>query len=95
LMLIKLNELDAKKLMDREELLKLHYQGIDEIENLSPRDMISLWGFFKMLMSDTKSKEGNVYITNGDSIIYEHREAIEKNTNIKIQTPKDFLNQKS
>lgn len=93
--MIKDKELDPKILLEKEELLKLHLQGLKEIENLEVRDLVSIWGFMKILMTDKKDKDDIVYITNENSVIYKYRDAIQANTIVKIRSTKEFMEDNS
>lgn len=93
--MIKDKELDPKILLEKEELLKLHLQGLKEIENLEARDLVSIWGFMKILMTDKKDKDDIVYITNENGVIYKYRDAIQANTIVKIRSTKEFMEDNS
>lgn len=77
----------TRKVKDLEkEIPIIIKRAVLEINNLSDEDIISLWDFFKYLLTiqNQKGKEKIVFVTRPDSIIGQHRKQLEKVTKAKI-----------
>jgi hypothetical protein len=74
-----------KKDFSRKGLIKIIKRDISEISSLPNDDIISLWSFFKFLITDMDEKEEPIaFVTQENSIIYRFKDILERKYNIKI-----------
>ena len=64
-------------------------RDVFEINHLCDEDIISLWSFFKFLVTKDDEK---VFVTKMGSIIWKYREELSKH-NVKIKTVEEMLNE--
>jgi len=71
-------------------LKKLISRDVEELNHLSDKDLMSLWSFFKFLITEQES-EPIIFCTPSDSIIYQYREVLQRNTNLQIRSPDEIM----
>jgi len=79
----------------KEELINYALDNLSndlkEIDDISIEEIISIWGFFKAVITDSDSEE-KIYLTPKTSIIYMNKEKLEKNCkNIKILSMDEMI----
>jgi hypothetical protein len=85
--MIKSRKLEKKDFTDK-GLKSLVNRNIDELNQLSDEDIISLWSFFKYLL--IQDQKNLVFATQKDSIIWKNKEALEKHK-VKIENVEEIM----
>ena len=85
------NQRLTKKDFSKTGLIKLINRDIEEINHLTNEDLLSLWSFFKYLLSPCPKEDKKLFLTKKESIIWKNKEDLEKNLYIKIIEEETFL----
>lgn len=83
--------LKQKKIKDIKEMPKIIKRDIEELNRLSDEDLMSLFVFFKFLITDIKKENDVIFLTKRGSIIANHRAILLHKYGIKIKLAEEFL----
>jgi hypothetical protein len=81
----------TKKDFTKKGLINLINRDLEEINHLSNEDLLSLWSFFKYLLAPCPDDDKKLFLTKKNSIIWQHKETLEKNHYIKIIEEEEFI----
>lgn len=83
--------LKPKKVKNLEkEIPEIVKRDIEEINELSDEELMSVWSFFKFLITDTGKDEVR-FLTPRGSVIGKYKDILMKKTKIKIEIMEEFM----
>ena len=81
-----------KKDFTKKGIKKLINRTLEEINHLSDNDLISIWSFFKFLITDIPDNaDAVIFVTPTNSLIYQNKEILEKKYGIKIMAQERMM----
>ena len=84
--------LKPKKIKNLEkEIPEIISRDIEELNHLTDEDLLSLWDFFKFLVTEVPDGANMVFVTGRDSLIAEHREILAEKFGIIIEIAGELM----
>lgn len=84
--------LKPKKIKNlKKEIPDIIRRDVEELNHLSDEDLLSLWTFFKFMITEVDKGDDMIFVTKIDSIIGKNARILEKKYGIKIEYLSTFI----